>query len=52
MNSVMILKEQSTPKWKCSHYLLTPMLMESRVKFDNQQSISGDLQENGAAAFC
>lgn len=51
MNSVIILKEQSTAKWNFSHYLLTPVLMESWVMFHNPQSISGDLLNNSAAAF-
>lgn len=36
---ILNLKEQLTPKWKFSYRPLTPMLIESRVKFLTQQNI-------------
>ena len=45
------LKDKFTQKLKFSHYLLTPMLMESLVKFDSPQNISRASQRNTVAAF-
>lgn len=38
-------------KWKCTHYRLTSLLMESRVKFWSPQNMSGASQQNSVAAF-
>ena len=45
------LKEQFNQKWKKTVIIYSCMLMESGVKFDGQQNISGASQLNSGAAF-
>lgn len=46
---VPVLEQNFIQEWKLSHYVLTPMLMESPVK--SPQTISGASQESGVVAF-
>ena len=48
---VQPLKAQFAQKGKFRHYPLTPMLMESRVKFCSPKNTSGASQPNSVAAF-
>lgn len=42
----MKLKEQITYKFKLNHHLLTPVSMESWLKFHGQQNFSGPSKQN------
>lgn len=45
------LKDHFTPTWKSSHYLVSPIIMETQVKFRSPQSNSAAPQQKRVAAF-